>query len=121
VFGRYGGRGIVVCKRWLCSYETFLADMGRKPSANHSLDRIDNDGDYEPSNCRWATTKEQNGNRSNVHKFTHAGETLNRSEWAARAAISPRTLGRRLARGLTFADAIGRPSRNRISRRILNP
>lgn len=73
----YGGRGIVVCGRWR-SYETFLADMGRKPTAAHSIDRIDVDGNYEPGNCRWVTKKEQTGNRrplkkvGRIERFTDA-------------------------------------------------
>jgi hypothetical protein len=55
----YIERGITICDRWLNSYENFLADMGRKPSPQHSLDRINNDGNYEPGNCRWATRSEQ--------------------------------------------------------------
>lgn len=59
----YGGRGVKVCERWRNSYENFLADMGRKPSPKHSIDRIDPSGNYEPGNCRWATASEQRLNR----------------------------------------------------------
>lgn len=63
-YDKYGGRGVKVCERWLNSYQDFLADMGRKPSSRHTLDRHPNgNGDYEPDNCRWATMSEQNRNR----------------------------------------------------------
>jgi hypothetical protein len=71
----YGGRGITVCDRWRNSYQHFLADMGRKPSAKHSLDRKNVNGDYDPANCRWATAGEQQRNKRNNYVLTVDGVT----------------------------------------------
>lgn len=67
-YKNYGGRGIKVCQRWLESFDTFILDMGNRKSPKHSLDRINNDGNYEPSNCRWATRTEQSNNQRQALK-----------------------------------------------------
>ena len=95
-FKNYGGRGIKVCKRWN-SFANFLSDMGSRPTSLHSIERRNNDGDYEPSNCCWATRSEQSHNTRVTKNFTVCGETLCLSDWAKRIGISRRTLRGRLA------------------------
>jgi hypothetical protein len=94
---RYGGRGITVCQRWRNSYESFFADMGPRPSPQHSIDRIDNDGNYEPGNCRWATTLEQGSNKSNNRLLTFDGQTLTIAQWARKLGIPVGTLNLRIS------------------------
>lgn len=96
-FSDYGGRGIIVCDRWLHSFENFLADMGRAPSPKHSIDRKDNNKNYEPNNCRWATNKEQaNNKRTNVN-ITYKGETMTISEWCTKLDLCQNTIRARIS------------------------
>jgi len=95
----YGGRGIKVCARWRRSFQNFLDDMGPRPGKEYSLDRIDNDGDYEPSNCRWTTQLEQMNNRRMNHRLTFNGENLTINQWAAKLGINSTAIHRRIALG----------------------
>ena len=81
-YKNYGGRGIFVCERWK-DFESFLKDMGLKPSALHSLDRIDNNGNYEPGNVRWATKEEQANNKRNNRMVTIKGKTKTLAQWCS--------------------------------------
>lgn len=95
-FSRYGGRGIRVCQQWLDSYDQFLKDVGRRPTPAHSLDRLDNDGHYEPGNVRWATPAEQARNRRSNHVIEFNGRRQCLQAWADELAISQTTLIERL-------------------------
>jgi hypothetical protein len=103
-YPRYGGRGITVCKRWM-KFEKFAADMG-DPPAGMTLDRKNNDGDYTPSNCRWATDRQQRRNNSWANMVTIEGRTLCVTDWAKVSGVNRLTLTSRIRRGLTGKDLI---------------
>jgi hypothetical protein len=107
----YGGRGITCDPTW-ASFEAFLRDMGPKPSPQHSLGRIDNDGPYSPSNCRWESPYEQGANKRNNHRIGFRGKELIGPAWAREVGINPNTLKSRLNQmGWTAEDALSKPTR----------
>lgn len=116
-YHNYGGRGIKVCDRWLESFENFLEDMGERPK-NHSLDRIDVDGDYCKENCRWSTSKEQNNNRRNNHIIEFNGKSQNITAWAEELNIKVDILSRRILRGWSIEDTLSIPPINKKDKRI---
>lgn len=95
-YARYGGRGIQVCKRWRHSFPAFLNDMGLRPSPKHQIERKHNDGNYEPSNCRWATDAEQRCNKRTNMILEHDGLRLTAKEWAKRTGIPYSTINQRI-------------------------
>lgn len=115
-YARYGGRGVSVCERWLHSFDNFLEDVGRKPTPEHSLDRKNNDGNYEPGNCRWATRIEQANNGRRSRFLTLNGVTMTVSRWATSAGLKPCVLLGRIRRGWSAERALVKaqgPSRRR--------
>ncbi len=108
-YSHYGGRGITVCDRWL-SFENFLADMGERPSLLYSLDRFpNNNGNYEPGNCRWATRSEQGRNTRNNVNLTIKAETRCVEEWSEISGINSNRIHQRIAMGWPAADAVFLP------------
>jgi hypothetical protein len=114
-YRRYGLRGITVYQEWRDSFAAVLRDMGPRPSFNHSIDRIDNDGNYEPSNCGWPYAG-QSQHRSCVRWLTHDGETMCISDWARRLGIHEASLRCRLKR-MTPSQAITYPTNHEQQRR----
>ena len=102
----YGGRGISVCERWVNSFEDFYKDMGDKPSKNHSIDRIDNDGDYCPENCRWATNKQQSRNKRNNVMVEFKGKEQCITDWSIETGINKDTLKSRIDSGWTIEKSL---------------
>jgi hypothetical protein len=104
-FDDYGGRGITICERWLGSFENFYADMGDRP-LGLTLERINNNGNYEPTNCEWATSKKQANNRRSNRPITLNGRTRNLNEWASDAGIHRSLISNRIDRGWSVEDAV---------------
>lgn len=109
----YIDKGIIVCKRWRESFESFLSDIGTRPSPKHSLDRINNDGNYEPSNCRWATRQEQMLNCRRNRRLQLGGVSMTISQWAIFTGLSFDAIRHRLKRGWTVEKTLTTPTRNR--------
>lgn len=109
-YHNYGGRGISVCDKWRSSFSSFLADVGRRPSKKHSLDRWpDKNGNYEPGNVRWATAIEQGSNSRKNKTITIGGETMHLAEAARRFGIAPAKISYRLRHGWSVEETIKTP------------
>lgn len=106
----YGGRGIRVCQRWSDSYKNFVEDMGQCPSEKHSIERLDRNGDYCPSNCIWATQKEQSNNTSQNLVFSYGGKKYTLAQLSEISGINRYTLRHRLLRlAMTPDEAVSQP------------
>lgn len=119
-YRRYGGRGITVCKEWVESFEAFRDwAIANGYADNLTIDRINNNGNYEPSNCRWTTNKRQQNNKRNNHLLTYRGETHSISEWAKKVGISVTALKQRIYAHWTIEKALTTPT-EKTQRRNLN-
>ena len=117
-YSNYGGRGIRVCQRWKnggwdggghrSGFECFLLDMGHRPTSQHSIDRVNNNCDYEPGNVRWATREQQNSNSRRNHWVVHAGQRMILSEALRATGMNSTTFYARLKRGWTQEAALQR-------------
>lgn len=108
-FKNYGARGIKVCDRWQ-KFENFLADMGQRPTPKHTIERKDTNGNYEPTNCVWATQKEQQRNRRNNRLITVGSATKTLAEWAESSEVCSDQIVWRLKQGWTPERAVFAPN-----------
>lgn len=113
IYKHYGGRGISVCERWQ-KFENFYADMGPRPGPEYSLDRIDNDGNYEPGNCQWAVKSQQNSNKRTNTYVTYQGKEYTVCGLADKLGIPRSTLQKHIWNGLSAEDAVEQANYNRI-------
>jgi hypothetical protein len=109
-YAKYGARGITICKRWVESFNNFLADMGERPEGK-SIDRIDVNGNYEPLNCRWATRSEQQRNKTNSVFLEWQGEKKSTADWADIVGIPRKIICDRISAGWSIEDALTKPNR----------
>jgi hypothetical protein len=105
-FINYGGKGVKMCERWLESFDNFLADMGRKPSPKHSIDRLDSSGDYSPENCRWATQQQQANNKSSNRVISYKGQSKTIAQWSRVLNMKYAALYGRFERGWSVERAL---------------
>ena len=110
-YRNYGGRGIRVCVRWRHSILAFVQDVGHRPDKSHTLDRINNEGDYELGNCRWVLRATQNRNKRTNVLVTHNGETKCLTDWAKEYGVNHVTLSYRLKQGWDTTRALTTPTR----------
>lgn len=108
-YPHYGGRGINVAQRWRESFAAFIEDMGPRPTANHSIERLDNDGNYEPGNCVWLVQKEQGQNTRRVRRFRFRGSHLTIRQLSLQYGIPHRSLLRRIDAGWPIERAVLEP------------
>lgn len=113
-YKNYGARGIKVCEAWSC-YETFIRDVGVMPTPDHSLDRLENGGNYEPGNVRWATRCEQSNNKRNNRFIEFSGERLTLPQWERKLCMGKKTIASRLKAGWSIERALTTPPRKRAS------
>lgn len=107
-YARYGGRGISICDEWLNSYDAFAEwALANGYDKGLTIDRVDNDGDYCPENCRWATAVQQQNNKSNNHRIEYGGRTMTAAEWGRVTGINPITIIKRVRRGWSAGEALG--------------
>lgn len=108
-YAEYGARGITICERW-ASFENFFSDMGERPDGRFSIERIDNNGNYCPENCRWATPKEQGRNTRSNCIITAFGETMCATDWAKKLGLQVGTFNMRRKLGWTMEEIKNTPA-----------
>lgn len=114
-YSNYGARGIKICERWNDSFINFYTDLGPRPTVEHSVDRIDNNGNYEIGNCKWSTTEEQCNNKRNNHIVTYKGKDYTIANLAKEHGLNDSIVRDRLRLGWTVEDAVEKPFNYRSS------